>query len=69
MLNKIHYFISLFAGAVVIIYSLAAGASPTDVAMRAVAALIVFFLAGILVRRYLNKLFQKKEAEESSDET
>jgi uncharacterized membrane protein len=69
MLNKIHYFISLFAGAAVIIWSLATGAEPMTVAVRAVAALIVFFLFGIFIRRYLNKLFQKKEAKESSDET
>jgi xanthosine utilization system XapX-like protein len=69
MLDKIHYLISLFAGAVVIIYSLASGAEPLVAAMRTIAALVVFFLIGIFVRRYLYKLFKKEEPEESSDET
>jgi uncharacterized membrane protein YraQ (UPF0718 family) len=69
MLSKIHFLISLFAGAVVVIYSLALGADPFVIAIRTIAALIVFFLIGVFVRRYLYKVLQKKESEESSDET
>lgn len=61
MLDKIHIFISVFAGIVIAIFSIIQKVAPSFIIIRLVVVITVFLIIGLFVRSYLNHIFLKKD--------
>ena len=62
MLDRIHIFISLIAAIAAVIYGIATNLTLSEAAAPVIAAIMIFYLVGLLVREFLmKKVFVKNE--------
>jgi len=67
-LEKIHFYIALFAGLVMTAVNIYIRASLLDVSIRLIITLTLFYLAGYAAQRYIRKkILKPKEAVDQSD--
>ena len=55
MVEKIHIFISILAALVTLVFGISAGMGLSEIAPPFIAAVIIFYAAGLMVRKYLVK--------------
>ena len=69
-LDKIHIKVSVFAAVVVLIHGIVVKASLTVIVPRLIAAIVMFYIIGLVVRFYLRKhVFPPEETEEAEQES